>query len=375
MPSDARDVLFFLKVPPPVHGSTVMNRQIMLSAIIHSHLSSVCFPVSISKDVSDVGKFSVGKVRKILGDYVTLPSVLRKTKPKLVYFAVSPYGNALIKDFLFYRIIRLFRIPVVFHHHGKGVKKQGDRSRLYRMFYRSMFTSNYHICLAKELVPDIAGYTQTKPFIVPNGIADHGVRRSYELLNSTRIRIVFLSNFTRSKGILVLLDAASIVSRQTTNFELSIIGKPYDISQQEIAAYIEKRGLEKQVVLLGPQYDDQKFRTLAEHDFLVFPTFYENETFGLVLIEAMQCGLPVISTPEGGIPSVVDHGETGFLVEKNNSEALAEKMLFLINNPSQIQAMGIKARKKYEENFTLDKFESGVLGVVNTLLNTLTKGV
>lgn len=373
MPSDTKDVLFFLKVPPPIHGSTVMNRQVMQSAIIHNNLSSVCFPVSISKDVSDVGKFSLGKVRKILGDYTKLPAVMKKTKPKLVYFAVSPYGNALIKDFLFYRIIRFYRTPVVFHHHGKGVKKQGDRSALYRMLYRSMFTNNYHICLAKELVPDIAGYTKTKPFIVPNGIADHGVRRQYELLDSNKIRIVYVSNFTKSKGILVLLDAARIISQQTENFEISIIGKPYDLSQQEVEAYIKDNGLAKYVVLRGAQYDDQKFKSIAEHDFLVFPTFYENETFGLVLTEAMQCGLPVISTREGGIPSVVDDGETGFLVEKNDSQALAGKMLQLINNPSQIRVMGVKARKKYEENFTLDKFESGVLSVVNTLLTTLLK--
>lgn len=373
MPSDSKDVLFFLKVPPPVHGSTVMNRQIMQSAIIHNNLSSVCFPVSISKDVSDVGKFSLGKVRKILGDYTRLPSVLRKTKPKLVYFAVSPYGNALIKDFFFYRIIRFYGAPVVFHHHGKGVKNQGERSKFYRMLYRSMFANNYHICLAKELVSDIAPYTRTKPFIVPNGIADHGVRHSYESIDNRKVRIVYLSNFTKSKGILVLLDAARIVSRQTENFEISIIGKPYDVSLQEVEACIAKNDLANYVALLGPLYDDQKFKSIAEHDFLVFPTFYENETFGLVLTEAMQCGLPVISTREGGIPSVVDDGETGFLVEKNNSQALAEKMLHFINNPSQIREMGVKARRKYEENFTLDKFESNVLGVVNTLLKTLTK--
>jgi len=373
MPSDSKDVLFFLKVPPPIHGSTVMNRQVMQSAIIHHNLSSVCFPVSISKDVSDVGKFSVGKVRRILSDYAKLPGVLRRTRPKLIYFAVSPYGSALIKDFFFYRIMRLFGARVVFHHHGKGVKKQGDRSALYRALYRSMFTNNFHICLAKELVPDIADYTKTTPFIVPNGIADHGMRRSYESTDPNKIRIVYLSNFTKSKGILVLLDAARMVAEQTEHFEISIIGKPYDLSQEEVEAYIEKNGVSKYVVLRGPQYDDQKFRSIAEHDFLVFPTFYENETFGLVLIEAMQCGLPVISTYEGGIPSVIDDGETGFLTEKNNSQALAGKMLQLIKNPSLTKAMGINARKKYEENFTLDKFESGVLGVVKTLLGTLPK--
>lgn len=241
------------------------------------------------------------------------------------------------------------------------------------MIYRSMFADNYHICLAKELVADIADYATTKPFIVPNGIADHGVRRRYDLLDNRKIRILYLSNFTKSKGILILLDAIRIIAQQNSNFELSIVGRPYDITQEEVEAYIKKNDIAKHVTLLGPQYDDQKFQTIGQHDFLVFPTFYENETFGLVLTEAMQCGLPVISTNEGGIPSVIDDGETGFLIEKNNSVALAEKMLWLITNPSQIQQMGAKARVKYEKNFTLDRFESGVLEVVTGLLTKVKK--
>lgn len=64
---------------------------------------------------------------------------------------------------------------------------------------------------------------------------------------------------------------------------------------------------------------------LKNADSLVFPTFYQGETFGLFLLEAMEYGMSCISTFEGGIPSVLDDNKTGFLVQARDVQTLAEK--------------------------------------------------
>ena len=64
----------------------------------------------------------------------------------------------------------------------------------------------------------------------------------------------------------------------------------------------------------------------------LFSTFYHNECFPLVLLEAMEHGLPCISTTEGGIPGIVDDGKTGFLVPKHDVAVLADKILLLLND-------------------------------------------
>ena len=67
-------------------------------------------------------------------------------------------------------------------------------------------------------------------------------------------------------------------------------------------------------------------------DIFVFPTYYYNECFPLVLLEAMQMHLPCISTTEGGISSIIRHGENGYLVERNNPTALANSIEKLLKN-------------------------------------------
>jgi hypothetical protein len=94
-------VLFLLKVPPPVHGSTLMNQKVMQSHKIQQSFDCYYLPLSISSDVDDIGKFSFRKILKVFGSYFSLLSLLRKSKADLVYFALSPYGTAFIKDFFF----------------------------------------------------------------------------------------------------------------------------------------------------------------------------------------------------------------------------------------------------------------------------------
>ena len=82
-----------------------------------------------------------------------------------------------------------------------------------------------------------------------------------------------------------------------------------------------------------------------------------NEAFGLVAVEAMEYGIPVIASNEGGIPEVVENGVNGLLVEKNNPISLAEAIIKLIDNTSLRIQMGQNGRKKFEERFTEEQFE------------------
>ena len=118
---------------------------------------------------------------------------------------------------------------------------------------------------------------------------------------------------------------------------------------------------------MGKKYGTYKAEVFSKADIFAFPTY--NETFGLVLVEAMQFSLPVVSTFEGGIPDVVEDGETGFLVPQNDAVALAEKLELLIKDPVLRKEMGEMGREKYEAEFTLAAFEERF----TTILKELTK--
>lgn len=363
-------VLFVLKVPPPVHGSTIMNQIVLKSQRIRESFYTTYFPLSISKDVNDIGKFSLRKAKKILKDYYRLNRLINNTKPSLVYFAVSPSGMALFKDFVFFKIIRRKKIPVIFHHHGKGIQNYGQKSKIHHWIYSQMLSCSDNICLAKELTSDIHHYVSREPFIVFNAIEEENYHQQAISNKKSKARILYLSNFTKAKGLLDVLKAAAILKEKKLEFQISLVGKPYDIAEKELKDIIEKEGLSDFIKIPGPVYGKEKFKVIQAHDFLVLPTYYEKECLPLVLIEAMQCSLPVISTKEGGIPSIINDSINGFLIEKHDTKALADKMELLIKNPEIAKQMGHAARQSFELNFTLDKFESTL---VNTLQSVLSK--
>ena len=109
----------------------------------------------------------------------------------------------------------------------------------------------------------------------------------------------------------------------------------------------------------------KKNELMYSNDIMILPT--KRDYFPTVILEAMRCGMPVISTREGAIPEIVDDGQNGFLVEKNSPHQIAEKIEYLINNPKIMDEMGQKGRKKYLENYTLDKFEQNMRKVFKSI--------
>lgn len=354
-----------------MHGSTLMNLNVFNSTFIKEKFDAHYFSLSLNKDMNDLGRVKFYKLKKIIRDYFNLARTLKKVKPSLVYFAVSPVGFAFIKDFIFFSIIKMHRVPVVFHHHGKGVKLQGEKNGLFNFFYKKMFRPSYHICLAQELVADLSPYLSTEPSIVPNGIKDEISGMSLNGKEASPCKILYLSNFTVNKGILDVIDACKILKDQNFNFQVSLAGKPYDITEDELAARIHDAGLDGFVKIVGPKYGEEKFKIFHDSDFFVFPTKYEREAFPLVILEAMQAGLPVISTSEGGIPSIIDDSVHGYLIDKNDITGLANKMGCLIKHPDMVKQMGKKAREKYESYYTLEKFEHCLGEAIDSTLKKL----
>lgn len=111
----------------------------------------------------------------------------------------------------------------------------------------------------------------------------------------------------------------------------------------------------------GRKYGKDKTVYLGNDDALVFPTYYHNETFGLVNLEAMEHKLPVIATDEGGIPDVVKNGENGLLCKKRDADSLASSIAILCDDEKLRQAMGEDGYRKFKENFTLQAFENKIV--------------
>jgi glycosyltransferase involved in cell wall biosynthesis len=172
----------------------------------------------------------------------------------------------------------------------------------------------------------------------------------------------------KEKGVYILLDAILILKERGLLFECHFVGKWADIHETDFLNYVVKNGLQSFAVAHGARYNEEKMEYFSAADAFVFPTFYHGEAFPLVLLEAMQFGLPCISTHEGGIESIVDDNETGFLIEPGQAHPLAEKMELLIHSPELGRKMGEAGRTRFEENFTLKEFEYRFVDILQQAL-------
>lgn len=122
---------------------------------------------------------------------------------------------------------------------------------------------------------------------------------------------------------------------------------------------------------LGKRYGDEKEQLFESADIFVFPTYYSNECFPLVLLEAMQHELPCVTTDEGGIRDIVVK-DSGFTVHGTTPQETAEKtadaLEKLIVNADLRKKMGESGRKKLMKEFTEGVFEENMLKILGNVL-------
>jgi len=362
-----KKILFILHTPPPIHGSSVMGGIIKNSKIINELYDCVFINLSTSITISETGKKGIVKYLRYISILVKVIIQVVFNRPNICYLSLTSKGLAFYKDFIIILIIKLFSINIVYHFHNKGVKTRQDYC-FDDMLYRFAFNNADVILLSRYLYPDIQKYKSINSiYYCPNGVRSGG--NCINIHENTKIvNILFLSNLIKSKGVFVLIDACKILRDNNIQFNCSFIGGIGDVSVQTINNYINKFELSTFVHYDGQRFDAQKEAVFSNADIFVLPTFYHNECFPLVLLEAMQHSIPVVSTYEGGIPDIVEDGVTGYLIQQNNSIALADKLEKLINNPKLRKDMGILAREKYEKTFTLNHFEDNISNILNMLL-------
>ncbi|HYH97956.1 N-acetyl-alpha-D-glucosaminyl L-malate synthase BshA [Hyalangium sp.] len=174
-------------------------------------------------------------------------------------------------------------------------------------------------------------------------------------LEETEPVLVHVSNFRPVKRIGDVVATFAEVHRQRP-CRLLMIGDGPERSPAE--RRLRELGLEGRVAFLGNQ--EHFVELLAASDVFLLPS--EQESFGLAALEALSCGIPVVATAIGGIPELVDRGETGFLSPVGDVEGMARHVLSLVSDPPRWAAFSRRARERVLERFRLapamDRYEA-----------------
>jgi glycosyltransferase involved in cell wall biosynthesis len=181
------------------------------------------------------------------------------------------------------------------------------------------------------------GIPNEKLVIKPNFKAV--VKNDLNLQLKPKSDFLFVGRLSPEKGIKTLIDAINL---HGNTFKCNVAG-----SGSEQYVFEKVRGINFLGQLSTSKVNEYMQKAVA----LIIPSIWY-ETFGMVIIESFSNGLPVIASNLGAMAEIIEDGKTGLLFEPNNSEDLAEKMLWAKNNPSKMLEMGLNAKAVFESKYS-----------------------
>lgn len=168
--------------------------------------------------------------------------------------------------------------------------------------------------------------------------------------------ITLIGSLVENKGHLLAIYTIEELKNRGIDVKLNCLGD--GIEREKLEKLVNELELEKEIVFHG-NIDSPE--TFLQHSFCYFLTS-KSEAFGLTIIEAMACGLPVVCTDGKGNRDLIHEGENGFMVWERDSILLADKIELLLKNETLRKAMGEKARK-FAQGFGMEKYVSELLSV------------
>lgn len=317
-----------------------------ISAVVQVYVDTGLFerfPIRYIATHRDGG--AAAKLYAMAQAYLALLWILLRGKAALVHVHTASRASFWRKCGMLL-LARLFRVPTIIHLHGGGFaefyEKECGPAR--RWLIRNIYDhASRVIVLSGQWETWMRGVTRNpnvtslyNPVVVGDTVPDCNSR--------DRATVLMLGRLNRGKGAYDLVQAAAAMAHDDFRLKLGGDGEIEQVREAARAA-----GVGEHVDLLGWVGPKEKARHLGAATVFVLPSYYEG--LPMSVLEAMAAGMPVVTTPVGGIPEAVTDGVEGFLVAPGDIAALVDRLTTLLADPALAQRMGQAGRRKVENTF------------------------
>lgn len=283
----------------------------------------------------------------VLGAFGGALKLSRKVSPKIIHSHwMIPNGVIGVL------VSKLCNANCVVTAHGADV--YGLRGRTFDdlrrwVVGRSETTTAVSSALAGQIME--ASNKEGKVAVVPMGVDKD--RFKCERLNLIEPKLLFVGRLTEKKGVVYLIKAMQDVVRRRPECILTIVGSG---EQEEYLIDLTSRlGLQENIFFLGAIENSRLPGVYCTHSIFIAPSIEadsgDSEGFGLTIVEASMAGCLVITTDVGGITDIVEDGVTGMIVKQKDSSAIANKILYSLENPNEMEQVACVARKRCIQKF------------------------
>lgn len=359
-------VLLIGPTPPPFHGVAVAVQTLLQSCFVEQF--RVChLDLSDRRGIQHVNKPDLHDIALFLQQWLRLVKILVHSCPTLTYLVLSQSTIGFLRDSLLIWPAYLRGSHIVLHLHGGNFREWFlGRSWFMKAYVHTVLKRVTRvIVLGESLKCQFDGLVEKcRIAVVSNGIdwKDSGAPQKTATRRS-RYRILHLGTLSHLKGTLVLLEAIPLIIRRRRDVEFVFAGPWSHTEDKEWAeTYIAQHDIAEHIRFSGQVDGDEKRSLFDSADLFAFPGV-QQEGQPLVVLEAMAAGLPVIFTNRGCLRDTVIDGITGLEVSINDPCHLADRILWLLDHPHEMKAMGNRARQQFESLYTKERYIENMIDV------------
>lgn len=366
--NNRRKLIVVGQTPPPYNGQAKMIRQMIDG--LSGEFDLLHIRMAYSDSVVSAGKFSPSKILHLFHLIRETRRALKENPGAVLYYPpASPNWIPVLRDILFLCAVRPLAGRTVFHFHSGGVSEFIRRHAwLKPAAMKAYGAADMAVELGASCPRDGKYFKARQVRIVPNGI-DISLPAGSQKAASGTLKILYVGIHTETKGLFDLLETARELKRRGVAFEIRTAGLWY--TEQERCRFDRLRqeyGLESAVLTLGQKTGDELLVLYGWADVFFFPTVYPWETFGIVQLEAMAAGLPVVASDWPGPKDVVLDDVTGLLCPARDVSAFADGLQKLAADHGLIRRLGAAGQARYEQFFTAECFIRKLKQIFNEVL-------
>jgi len=381
-------ILFVAPLPPPYAGPEIATESLLKSSL-RDRFRLVVINGSLQSDNRDRGRISVSTLLRAIRLGSRLVHRLIRDKCALVYLYLSQNRTGFLRDMALFAAGKLFRRPVVWHFRGGNLDVFYRRSSpLLRWLIRMALNhSESAILLGPSLAPRLRAIGLTLPLRVVANWAPLSSCPPEHVLSPPSLKevglftVLSLGSLSVAKGTVILLRAAELIlaCRRDVRFVLAggIIARERNILWDERGTPLPVEDVERMVrnslnrfpdniEFFGPAGPREKWKLLSECDVFVLPSY--SEGFPISFMEAMAAGVPIVSTPVGAIPDILQEGRHARFVRVGDVRALADTLMRLIDDPHERRRIGTNNFRYVRDRHTVDRAASQIADIFDDVL-------
>ena len=341
---------------PHIGGSEILSAQLLPALmkyrhdfmIITSHSGIQCSDITDFKGIP-VHRFQFHlplinrDLKGVLKTRKRLLHTIQTYKPDLIHL------NGVGSDTFYHlMIISAVRLPLFITLHGMPMVRLRQENNL---FHRAIHSARWVSAVSQsvlnetqDLIPEIVTHSS----VIYNGLEMPDLQPTS--LPFEKPILLCLGRLVRHKGFDLAINAFSEIQKQFPESQMIIAGEGPE--KPALVKQVQSMHLNKTIRFTGQVEPDNVSELINSTTIIIMPS--RREPFGLVAVQAGQMARPVIATRIDGLPEVIDHEQTGLLVEKQSVQAIVAAIKKLLTNPELTRTLGNNARKKAKNQFDLN---------------------